>query len=391
MLARGAPHGKDIHMRTWLSERFGLDVPVVCAPMAGAAGGELAAAVSRGGGLGMIGAGAVTPEWIGEQCKIAGSAGRPFGVGLLAWLLADNPGQLDAVLAARPALVSVSYGPYQRYLPALHEAGVTVATQAGTVAEAQAAEQAGVDVIVARGGEGGGHGRNDVATLPLLQMVLDTVAVPVLAAGGAWPRCWRRVRPAPGWARRFSPAPRQPPRRAPGSGCWRPPTPAPPTGGCSTSRSGRRGHRSTAAARCATGSSTAGPATSRTSRPTRRPRRRWRRPSAAAITTSPASTPARAPPRSPASARPLRSWPISLPPTACSGGPRSKRSSGQSRAPASAPRSGGQEVAGGANEQGKFGSFRLGGDGVAGHRGGKAALRTERKPLGIAQRSGLAE
>jgi len=171
-------------MRTWLSERFGLDVPVVCAPMAGAAAGELAAAVSSGGGLGMIGAGAVTPEWISEQCKIAGSVGRPFGVGLLAWLLADNPGQLDAVLAARPALVSVSYGPYERYVPALREAGVTVATQAGTLAEAQAAERAGVDVVVARGGEGGGHGRNDVATLPLLQMVLDTVAVPVLAAGG---------------------------------------------------------------------------------------------------------------------------------------------------------------------------------------------------------------
>ena len=74
-------------MRTWLSERFGLDVPVVCAPMAGAAAGELAAAVCRGGGLGMIGVGgAATPEWVSEQCKIAGSAGRPFGVGLLAWL-----------------------------------------------------------------------------------------------------------------------------------------------------------------------------------------------------------------------------------------------------------------------------------------------------------------
>jgi nitronate monooxygenase len=204
-------------MRTWLSERFGLDVPVVCAPMAGAAAGELAAAVCRGGGLGMIGVGgAATPEWISEQCRIAGSAGRPFGVGLLAWLLADHPGQLDAVVAARPALVSVSYGPYPRYLPALREAGVTVATQAGTLAEAQAAEQAGVDVIVARGGEGGGHGRNDVATLPLLQMVLDTVAVPVLAApeattpAGARERLLAATDTSTAYGRVFDIAQRQP-------------------------------------------------------------------------------------------------------------------------------------------------------------------------------------
>jgi len=211
-------------MRTWLSERFGLDVPMVCAPMAGAAAGELAAAVCRGGGLGMVGVGsAATPEWIGEQCRIAGAAGRPFGVGLLAWGLADNPGQLDAALAARPALVSVSFGPYRRYLSAVRQAGVTVATQAGTLAEAQAAEQAGVDVIVARGGEGSGHGRNDVATLPLLQLVLDTVATPVLAwppgaspARGARPRCWPPVRSAPGWVRRSWSAPRRPPRRLPG-------------------------------------------------------------------------------------------------------------------------------------------------------------------------------
>jgi nitronate monooxygenase len=59
-------------MRTWLSERFGLEVPVVCAPMAGAGAGELAAAVSRGGGLGMVGTGSTaTPEWISEQCRVA--------------------------------------------------------------------------------------------------------------------------------------------------------------------------------------------------------------------------------------------------------------------------------------------------------------------------------
>ena len=83
----------------------------------------------------------------------------------------------------------------------MQAAGIVVATQAGTRAEALAAEQAGVDLLVARGGEGGGHGRDDVATLPLLQVVLDAVSpvsgrrhrqarglAAVLAAGaaGAW-------------------------------------------------------------------------------------------------------------------------------------------------------------------------------------------------------------
>ncbi|MGE5292123.1 MAG: NAD(P)H-dependent flavin oxidoreductase [Micromonosporaceae bacterium] len=171
-------------MRTWLCDRFGLSVPVVGAPMAGVASGALAAAISRAGALGMIGVGNSTPaEWIAGQGEVA-RGGGPFGIGLMAWALEDNPAQLDAVVALRPALVSVSFGPYPRYLGALKDAGITVATQVGNLAEAQAAEQAGVDLIVARGGEGGGHGRNEVGTLVLLQTVLDHVTTPVLAAGG---------------------------------------------------------------------------------------------------------------------------------------------------------------------------------------------------------------
>lgn len=81
--------------------------------------------------------------------------------------------------------MSVSYGPYERWIAPLQAAGIVVATQVGTLQEALAAEHAGVDVLVARGGEGGGHGRNEVTTLPLLQAVLGAVRVPVLAAG-AW-------------------------------------------------------------------------------------------------------------------------------------------------------------------------------------------------------------
>ena len=174
-------------MRTWLTEQFELDVPVVSAPMAGVAGGRLAAAVSEAGALGMIG---VRPgadvDWVTDNMATAAAAGRPFGVGLIGWSLesGDAATVLEAVIAARPVLVSISFGDATEHIPTLHDAGISVAVQAGNLDDALAADAVGVDIIVARGGEGGGHGRNDVATLPLLQEVLEAVDTPVLAAGG---------------------------------------------------------------------------------------------------------------------------------------------------------------------------------------------------------------
>lgn len=174
-------------MITALTSRFGVDVPVVQAPMAGAAGGRLAGAVSAAGALGMIGVGPTTePDWIREQHAIAvASAGdHPFGIGVMAWVLDSRPEQLDVLLDTRPAFASVSFGDISPYVKPLQEAGVSVLTQVGTLDEALAAEQVGVDMVVARGAEGGGHGRDAVGTLPLLQLVLDRVRLPVLAAGG---------------------------------------------------------------------------------------------------------------------------------------------------------------------------------------------------------------
>jgi nitronate monooxygenase len=187
-----APQASPPPFRTWLTDRLGVSVPVVAAPMAGVSGGRLAAAVSAAGGLGMVGVGPAADEgWLREQLRLASEPGRPYGVGLLAWSLPDQRGLLDLLLGGddadpwqRPAVVSVSFGVYAPYVQPLQDAGIAVATQAGTVADALAAEDAGVDLVVARGGEGGGHGRDQVATLPLLQAVLDRVEVPVLAAGG---------------------------------------------------------------------------------------------------------------------------------------------------------------------------------------------------------------
>jgi nitronate monooxygenase len=172
-------------LRTWLTDRFELTTPVVSAPMAGVAGGRLAAAVSAAGGLGMIGVGSTTPpEFIEREARIPADAGLAFGVGLMAWALERSPEQLEAAIAAGPALVSVSFGDYRRHIAALQDAGITVATQVADADEAAAAAEAGVDVVVARGAEAGGHGLARLATLPLLQAVLERVDVPVLAAGG---------------------------------------------------------------------------------------------------------------------------------------------------------------------------------------------------------------
>lgn len=173
-------------MRNWLTEHLQIDIPVISAPMAGVAGGELARAVSAAGGFGMVGVGsAVSAGWVSEQLGQARSDGKPFGVGLLGWAI-DDPGEvLPAVIAAGPALVSVSYGgELSDWVAALHDAGITVATQVGNLTDAHEADGIGVDLLVVRGGEGGGHGRNEVATLPLLQAVLDEVDTPVVGAGG---------------------------------------------------------------------------------------------------------------------------------------------------------------------------------------------------------------
>lgn len=168
---------------TW-SQSIGIEVPIVNAPMGGAAGGRLAAAVSAAGGLGMVGMGsAATAAQLSAELARLGGVTR-FGIGLVHWVVQDRPDLFDVALAARPALLSISFGDDWDWVRRAHEVGLTVTTQVATVDAARRAVDAGVDVLVARGAEGGGHGEPTVGTLPLLAEVLDIVDVPVLAAGG---------------------------------------------------------------------------------------------------------------------------------------------------------------------------------------------------------------
>jgi len=172
---------------TWLTSTLGLDVPLVQAPMARVSEGRMAGAVSAAGALGMIG---VPPGWTPAELSAqaatasATAAGRPYGIGLLAWALEGDSTTIEAVLDTDARVVALSFGRYEHLVDRVKAAGKLVTTQIGNLEEAERAELAGVDFIVARGGEGGGHGRNDWGTFPLLQLVLDRVDVPVVAAGG---------------------------------------------------------------------------------------------------------------------------------------------------------------------------------------------------------------
>lgn len=170
-------------IHTVLTDAWGLRYPIIGAPMAGAADGALAAAVTRAGGLGMFGIGSHdAPEFLLQQANVARSAGM-FGIGLMIWALDERPDLFEAALLAHPDLIALSFGDPTPYVARCHAAGIRVATQVHSRDEALQAQSAGVDVIVAQGTEAGGH-TGSVATLPLLQIVLETVTVPVVAAGG---------------------------------------------------------------------------------------------------------------------------------------------------------------------------------------------------------------
>lgn len=173
-------------LNTELTRSWGLKYPLFQAPMAGVAGGEMAAAVTRAGAFGMIGVfPAATPEWVATETAKARAAG-PYGVGLMGWALAGRPELVDIVLAEKPAVLAVSFGDPSPYVEQAHAAGVKIVAQVQDGASAIQAIDGGVDAVIAQGTEAGGH-TGHVGTIPMIQIVLELAApkgIPVLAAGG---------------------------------------------------------------------------------------------------------------------------------------------------------------------------------------------------------------
>jgi nitronate monooxygenase len=169
-------------LQTPLTDLLGIRHPIIQAPMAFGAGGALAAAVTRGGGLGLIGGGYGEQDWLEEQYQAAGNA--RFGVGFITWSLARQPQLLDGALARQPAAIMLSFGDPTPFAGAIKDAGALLICQVQTLADALVARDAGADLIVAQGGEAGGHAGKR-ATISLVPAVVDAVApIPVVAAGG---------------------------------------------------------------------------------------------------------------------------------------------------------------------------------------------------------------
>lgn len=168
-----------------LHSLLGYQLPIFNASMAGAAGGELAAAVSRAGGVGMIGAPAAPSQrWIEEQLDSVKDLSTPWGVGFMGWAVQDNLKPVEAFLAFDPAVVAVSFGDPTRAVALAHEAGALTAMQVGNAADLQRALEPDIDLVICRGAEGGGHGRNEAGTLALLQLAVSSTHKPIIAAGG---------------------------------------------------------------------------------------------------------------------------------------------------------------------------------------------------------------
>jgi nitronate monooxygenase len=163
----------DATLPTRLTERLGLAHPVILAPMAYASGGRLAAAVSRAGGLGLIGGGYGDRGWIDAQFDEAGDA--DVGCGFITWSLARAPDLLDHVLGRGARAVMLSFGDPRPFAPRVHEAGVPLLCQVQSRADAEVALEAGAQVIVAQGAEAGGHGDRR-GTFTLVPEIADLLA-----------------------------------------------------------------------------------------------------------------------------------------------------------------------------------------------------------------------
>jgi enoyl-[acyl-carrier protein] reductase II len=182
MSSNGASRAASI--RTPICELFGIEHPILLAGMGGVSMAPLVAAVSNAGGLGVMGAAALSPDSLrAEIRKTKALTKRPYAVDLLAPL----PEMIDPYLPILfdegvPIFVAGLAVP-DKHVAEMKRRGMKVVVMCGKVQHAVHAERAGADVVAAQGTEAGGH-TGEIGTLALVPQVVDAVKIPVVAAGG---------------------------------------------------------------------------------------------------------------------------------------------------------------------------------------------------------------
>ena len=171
-------------MKTALCERLGIELPIIQAPMGGAVGPPLAAAVSNAGALGMLAPWSAEIDAVRRQIRETRAlTSRPFGVNLN--LEFPQAERLAVCLDEGVPIISFFWRDPPDLVARAKAGGAIVLHTIGSATAARQAVDCGVDVVVAQGWEAGGHVRGTVATMPLVPAVVDAVSpVPVVAAGG---------------------------------------------------------------------------------------------------------------------------------------------------------------------------------------------------------------
>ena len=174
-------------LRTRICELLGIELPIISAGMGNIALSNLAGAVSEAGGLGIIGLAGFSPAAMHREIAAAREiTKKPIGINLLIPFL--RPGVVEAVADEPIEAATFFWGTPAEHADSirrLHHARIKVIWQCGSVNEARAAADAGVDAIMAQGVEAGGHVRGTTTTLALIPVVRDAIGdLPMLAAGG---------------------------------------------------------------------------------------------------------------------------------------------------------------------------------------------------------------
>jgi thiazole biosynthesis protein thiG len=164
---------------------FGIRYPIVSGGMVWCSGWRLASAVSRAGGLGLIGAGSMHPEVLREhiaKCRVA--TDKPFGVNV-PLLYPEIETIMKIIVEERVPIVFTSAGNPKTWTRKLKDEGIKVAHVVSSSKFAAKCEEAEVDAVVAEGFEAGGHnGAEETSTMVLLPHVRRQISIPLIAAGG---------------------------------------------------------------------------------------------------------------------------------------------------------------------------------------------------------------